>query len=297
MLHNIQISVYQNALSTKAKTCRLIDFLKNEDTRAAVQAVREMQDKERRADAKKLLPAATISGIFRERNIKGIEHYNGLLCLDFDGSDNPGISADDIKTMVSEFQEIAYAGLSVSGAGVFAIMPTNNTDPADHPAIVDFMRNVFLEVGLLIDGACKDVCRLRFISYDPAAWWNPAPVVFDAKRFIQEERERQRQAVKNAVPNTSGDQVQTKVERYVSAIVAQGRDITASYQDWLRIGFALASEFGMRGEVYYHQVSQFHPKYDYLKTEKKYLELCRNGGNRVQIGTFFKLCHENGVKP
>lgn len=291
------ISCYKNALSTTAIPVGLRAFLRAERTKNAVLAIRSESDKARRNEMKKLLPGATISGLFRHRSIAGIQQYNGLLCMDFDGPDNPDHAPEAIKHTLKQFPEVAYAGLSVSGTGVFAIIPTNNDDPAQHPRIVDFMRSVFFEAGLLIDVACKDVCRLRFVSYDPDAWFNPAPVVFDAKRFLEQHRAMQRQNLRHGATKAQAGSIGDKVDRYVSAIEAGCNDVTAVYSDWVNIGFALASEFGMNGERYYQRISQFHPKYDHLQTEKKYLELCRNGGNRVRIGTFFRICHLNGIKP
>ena len=40
------------------------------------------------------------------------------------------------------------------------------------PAISKHLKNIFESMGLTIDPACKDVCRLRFYSYDAEAYFN-----------------------------------------------------------------------------------------------------------------------------
>jgi len=296
MLFSTPISLFKNALSTEPTTVTLIEFLSDHNCANAVMAIRMQPDKDRRDQLKKLLPAATISGTFTKRNMAEMVTYNGLLCMDFDHADNPDKSPEQIKDILAEFPEVAYAALSVGGKGVFAIIPTNNTDPAQHGRIVDFMRLVFLETGLLIDGACKDVCRLRFVSHDPTPFVNTTPRVFDAVNWLEQYQKGTRKPPRTVSADSKPNYTRTRVEQYIAALESGCRDITDSYRNWLYIGLAFASEFGYEGENYFHRVSQFHPKYDYARTEKKYAELCRNGSGRVRIGTFFKLCQEAGIR-
>ena len=84
-----------------------------------------------------------------------------------------------------------------------------------------------------------------------------------------------------------------RVDALISA-VEQGRtDLTDNYDDWIRLGLAIAAYFGPAGEDYYQRLSQFHPKYDHAETSKKYEDFCRNG-RRIKIGTFFKILESRG---
>jgi len=297
MIYCTHISLFKNALSITPNDVALGPFLySGVKLQAEIEAVRAETDKAKRDELKKNLPAATISGTFTKRSLAGLEKYNGLLCIDFDAADNPGMDPDQIKNILKEYAEITFAMLSVGGKGVFAIIQTNNTDPAQHGRIVDFMRLVFIEAGLLIDISCKDVCRLRFVSYDPEPYVNPKPAIFDAVRWIEQQRQAARKPQRSDATTGQPGYTRTRVEQFVAAIESGCNDVTNSYRNWLLIGLALASEFGHDGENYFHRVSQFHPKYDYAATEKKYAELVRNGSGRVRIGTFFKLCQEAGIR-
>lgn len=296
MIFSTPISLFKNAMSTEPTTVTLKQFLQSRRHVAAIETLRAHNNKEIRDDLKKRLPAATISGTFTKRNIAGIVAYNGLLCMDFDHADNPDKSPEQIKDILSEFPEVAYAALSVGGKGIFAIIPTNNTDPAQHGRIVDFMRLVFLETGLLIDRACKDVCRLRFVSHDPVPFVNPTPKVFDAVNWLAQYQKGQRKPPRTVSADGKPSYTRTRVEQYIAAIEAGNVNVAHEYREWTLLGFALASEFGRDGEDYFHRVSQFSSKYDYARTEKKYNELCRNGSGRVRIGTFFKICQEAGIR-
>lgn len=293
---NIQISWFKNAHSTDPQTVTLGNFLSNKDCLNQIEAVRAAETKEEKDKLKKALPAATISGVFTARKIEGLAHYNGLVCLDFDAPDNPNATPEQIKQTLSDFDAVAFASLSVGGKGVFAIIPTNLTDPVQHPRICDFLRTVFLKTNLLADPSCKDISRLRFCSYDPAPYHNPAPEIFDAVRFLVDLKEREKEVLRPTSFAAPSDYTRFRVEKHIEAAESGCNDVTDNYLTWLKIGFALASEFGSDGENYYHRISQFHPKYDYQKTALKYAELLRNGSGRVRIGTFFKLLADNGIK-
>ena len=47
----------------------------------------------------------------------------------------------------------------------------------------------------------------------------------------------------------------TRVEKLIDLLKSSHTDITADYNDWLKVGFALASEFGESGRRYFHDIS------------------------------------------
>lgn len=292
------VSYYANAKSTSGDTVTLRAFLRNKTHRAAVEALRKEQDPERRSALKRDLRAATVSGTFSKRKASECTQYNGCICIDFDGKDNADTPPAAIKAMLAEYAEIAYAGLSASGTGVFAIVPTNLTDVAHHAKAVEILGSVFEKIGLKYDRSCKDVCRLRFISVDDEAYWNEAANSFDARHWLSaaECEPKRRQNIPATVKHTEADRDRNKIHRYVEAIESRGCDITANYADWVRIGMAISSAMGVEGENYYHRISQFNPDYNREKTAKKYAELMRNAKS-VGIGSFFKIANDNGIRP
>lgn len=303
MLHqHIQISAFKNAQDTEPTTVSLRQFLNSTRHSQKILALRAEADKKRRNDIKKTLPAATISGTFARRAADHITHYNGLVCLDFDAADNPGKSPDDMKAILTQQEEVLYAAVSAGGQGTFCVVPTNNTDPAQHAGIVEILGTAFAHLGLTYDRACKDVCRLRFVSFDPQAYWNPEPSTFDARRLlgIRAEQEAARPPrpliIRQSAPAANGnkpDRTRERVEALIGAVEQARHDLTHNYDDWIKLGFAIAAHFGMEGEDYYQRLSQFHEKYDQHETEKKYTDFVRNG-RRIKIGTFFKILENNG---
>ena len=64
----------------------------------------------------------------------------------------------------------------------------------------------------------------------------------------------------------------SRVEALIAALRASGADITADYNDWLKVGFALAGEFGEGGRGYFHDISSLYPGYDQAESDTKYTE-------------------------
>lgn len=304
MIFDAPISVFTSAHSPAPSSIVTMErFLASEKWAERVGAVRAETDKERRNALKKSMPAVTISGTFSHRSAAGILTYNGAVCLDFDAADNPGLSPDEMRRRCAEASEVAWAGLSVGGAGVFAVVPTDNSDPAQHGRVVELLGECFRSLGLTYDKACKDVCRLRFATYDPAAHWNPAAAIFPAKDLLPQfvapplpARPISPAPPRLTVGRTRFPDRRSQVEAYIAAIHSGCADIAPGYDDWLKVGLSLVAEFGAGGEQYFQEVSQYSPKYDPLKTAKKYAELLRSGSRKFGIGTFFHFCHAYGIR-
>lgn len=295
------ISAFKSARDTVPVTTTLRAFLFSEKFAPLVAEVRAIDDKKQRDEKKKLLPAATISGVFSKRCIEGITQYNGLLCLDFDGKENPDLSPFEMKLILKDIDEVAYAGLSVSGTGVFAIIQTDNTDVRRHSELVETVGNMLIATGLQYDRSCKDVSRLRFVSKDEKAYVATNPTVLPtAELFAQLDKskdDRPPRPIRIKAPQYSGtDTTRKKVESYVSTIEERRIDLTHEYQDWVNLAFALANEFGTEGEDYFHRISANNPKYSFSDAEKKYKNALKTGSGRLKIGTFFQLANNAGVR-
>ena len=66
---------------------------------------------------------------------------------------------------------MAYCGLSVSGQGVFLLIPI--AYPEQHLSHFLALQQVFQQqLGVVIDSNCKDLCRLRGYSYNEDGYFN-----------------------------------------------------------------------------------------------------------------------------
>jgi len=147
-------------------------FYKNE-----VERVRNETDEIRRKDIKPLTPCVIISGTFNYRSNEKLITHSGFICLDIDNKHNPEI--DDwpaFRNSIMNIQNVYFAALSISGQGVFVIMPiANETRHSDHYRMLE---EDFKDLGIVLDPACKDVSHLRIVSYDPDAIINPNAITY-----------------------------------------------------------------------------------------------------------------------
>ena len=273
-------------------TVNLLQWLTTDKYIHRVQEIRLLTDKEERDKLKVKLPAITPSGIFTYRKESALVKHSGLIQFDIDKKDNMQIvNYSDLKNILPNIKNIAYCGLSVSGQGYWGLIPI--AYPEKHKEHFKAIETAFKSIGIIIDAAPQNVASLRGYSYDPDGYFNHNAVVLD-KVYVEEQPTHK--AYKQTQYNSStGNNTRRWVEQYINAITARGIDITDSYNNWLQLGFALATEFGEEGRQYFHDVSRCYPKYNQDEANKKYTGLLSSSTGRVGIGTFFHLCKSHGI--
>jgi hypothetical protein len=282
---DFEISVYNGVTDHTGIVTTLGKFLQSRRHVARILELRRENDLARKKAIKLSLPMATVSGVFfPQRKIECMKHHNGLICLDFDAKDNEGISMEDMLYTLCGLDYVAYVAMSVSGTGLFAICPLAH--PEQHELqFLSLKREMKEHHGLTVDAACRDVTRLRALSYDPTPYINEY-----ASRY--EGVENFRNAI--AAPSLTGaDGDMRKVARCVSIIEDNNIDITGTYSEWYHIGAALSS-LGEAGRYYFHVVSRQYPKYSYAETDRKFTELLRTIRN-IGLGSFFYWCSQYGI--
>lgn len=127
---------------------------------------------------KKLVPAATFSVKLKSREKGSLEEqeavHSGLLQLDFDAKDHPGLSVEVIRQIVCKAPFVAACFASLSGDGVKAIArcPASFETHLGSWLAAD---EYFKAQGLTLDASTKDETRLSFVSYDRQAFhWDEA---------------------------------------------------------------------------------------------------------------------------
>ena len=94
---------------------------------------------------------------------------------------------------------------------------------------------------------------------------------------------------------TSSD-TSARVQSLIAQLQATHTDITSGYTEWLKVGFAIASEFGEAGRRYFHDISALYTGYDATECDKKYDECLKSDNGRTNISTLFYLAEQQGVK-
>lgn len=97
-------------------------------------------------------------------------------------------------------------------------------------------------------------------------------------------------AVKSDHNRTSDD-----IEIITARIESSHTDITAGYDNWRDLGFALSDALGESGRDYYHRISRFNPDYTAAETDKQYDRCLKANGTGITIKTFFQKAKEAGI--
>lgn len=95
--------------------------------------------------------------------------------------------------------------------------------------------------------------------------------------------------------DTPADSVEASVEEIVRRIESSAADITANYNEWLSVGFALANAFGENGRSFFHRVSRFYSGYSFQETDKKFTSCLNSSRNDITVKTFFHIAKQHGI--
>lgn len=246
-----------------------------------IEKVRAAPTTEEQKALKKMLPMATISGLFSHRNGGGLVQPSGLMCIDIDRKGNPGVDMEALKKDLATVPHVAYAGLSCSGQGLFVIVPI--AFPEFHAEHFAWLKDYFFSERITIDPSCGDITRPRFVSFDAQPYINHDAKELTATKIIEHRPPSQ------PIGNNTIDLVMD----YCRTIEASGKDITDEYNNWFYVCAALAS-LGEAGRTPFHVVSRQYSAYNEAETEHKFNSILRSVHN-INIGTFFYICNEHGI--
>lgn len=283
------ISVYNGVTDNTGTRMPLGTFLFCKEYKDDILRLRAVFDKEKRNALKRSLPQATISGVFSPTRAKNnLSQHSGLICVNIDAKDNPDIlDWETLKQDLSVLPQIAYCALSVSGKGLFLVIPLRY--PEKHLQQFRQLQIDFRKMGIMIDSACSDITRLRCLSYDEHPIINENATLYEGV-YVEKPKHK-------SFPTCfiyEGENTSAEVAVYCRKIQQCGIDITASYDDWLKVGCALAT-LGESGRSLFHICSRQNAKYNAAKTDKMFTDLLRRNYQQVNIGTFFWMCKQYGI--
>ena len=270
---DIKVSTFKDVRAIADKEPQpLRSILTSGEYQDQVEAVRSVEyHSEEQKELKKKLPLFTMGVFPKERQAKKIREAIPLIALDFDGKDNDpstekaNLAFRAFKHVVEGDPFVLYCGLSCSGKGWRVILPIHSTEKRKehYMAAVRYFRKRY---GMVADEACKDVSHAFFVSYDGKPYINedvkPFPYVLQAER-LPPDRER-------------ADNTTEAVKMLLAIEKAEAENLMAfsNYEEWVKMGLAIASAFGEDGRVMFHRLSALCPeKYDEGQADTKYNNL------------------------
>ena len=254
-----------------------IKWMRSLRIKELTEQLRSIDDpKEQKKFKAEKLPFATFGGTFSYRNAEGLIQRSGLLCFDFDHLD-----ADDEVARVRRLLtadpclETVLLFTSPRGKGVKWVTYAdleNGSHEECYQAVADYLQRTY---GLQADPSPKNVASACFLCYDP-----------DLVSCLDQPR----------LPEAEPDEAKRMVRDVADLLVAKGVDITASYEDWLRLAFALANTLGEEGRAIFHNLSRANSGYDYGECDKKYSNCLKTARGGVTYKSLLHMAKQAGVE-
>ncbi len=279
------ISLYRDVRDTVGTEITLQDFFDGiaiGKWKKQVEAVRALGDNESAQKELKLKQEnAIIGGTSNAATNNTMREMSGYMAIDIDEL------GDDVETVRLEINNDQYtfaSFASIRGKGlcvVIRIQP-ERWDEAWEGAKLYYLQ----KFGRVVDKNTGNMARRRFVSYDPGIYVNNKSTLF--KLYPKKARVQ---------PKPAGVYVHTNndVEYILEQIERRGLDLTSSYEDWFKLGFALISEYGEGARNYFHRLSQFHPQYTPDRCDRTFSYLIRYGARQITIKTFYWHAKQNGL--
>ena len=266
-------------------------------------------------ETKKMLPGATLSGLFAlyeddslthpgqrvmvSRRESHLKQHTGWLAIDIDLADNMQMSNFENVRMICRFRpEIGLLMRSCSGSGYFGLVRL--AYPDRHKDQFKALLKDYAAIGITLDKACSNIGRVRFASWDDPEhiYMNENVVPYKGLEGEQSQlvslasRQMYRSHHENVEYRTEDNsnfweqqRAQDRlIEVIVQELVGSNRNITESYDEWVKAGWALRSHpYGLH---LFHQLSRCSSKYNEAQTNMKWQQL----GNSQTV-TYNYLIH------
>jgi len=136
------------------------------------------------------------------------------------------------------------------------------------------------------------------LSYDPDIYCSPQSDIFE-EVYIPPETLRVKTHATEKIPITmplTPNEPHEVIESIITSLEKQRIDITSTYADWIKVGFALCATFGESGRGYFHRISSLYHRYSHKETDAKYTELMTRNDGSTTFGSIIFLAQQSGIK-
>lgn len=279
----------------------------------------------RRQYKSKMFDYVTFSGQFTYRSASNFVAHTALFCFDFDHLQSQ-VQYDLLRQLLIDDPYLRTILLfrSPSGDGMKWVVESPLYEPLGllpniyvrKQDIVENHKKIYTSIATYIEQTygvkpdkTSDVSRACYLPYDPDCYHQFPLGIPQPDNYIKIlERCRAKQEAQAPKLNGQngqygqngqvgfGSDVHATIEKMVTSIEQRHLDITADYNQWVKIGFAIANALGASGSGYFHRISQYHPRYDYDQTERLYASCLRSNNGSVTLGTLvYLMSMVNGI--
>ena len=245
--------------------------------------VRNAPTKDIKDAIKKRAPLVTPSGSFAERKVDGLRKHSNFIAIDIDNLEDPAAT----KKRIQDDAYIYACFISISGNGLCLIIKIDGTRHLD--AFNGIAAYLYNEYQLIVDQSGKDVSRARFVSYDPFLLLNTKSATF--KKYLPKKKEPKHPKVLV---------IKTDFDSMIKQMDDKGLNLCEDYSDWVRICYALVSEFQEQGRDHFHTLSSTSSKYNSIDCDGQFDACLKNHNEskakKSSIGTIYFHAKQNGIE-
>lgn len=167
---------------------------------------------------------------------KEIDNYTNILCIDIDEKDNQQTNIEEIRKKVNSLPYTLFSSISVGGKGLYCLVAVDGEEKDFIPHF-KALQDEFSQIGITIDKACKNINRLRVISYDIESYFNEKAEVYTKKKI---EYPKVTYKETKQISNHTKDKDKATFEMALKDIEERRLIITKTHQETLDISNCLA---------------------------------------------------------
>lgn len=281
-----KLSQYQSIKSKDNREINIEDYINsvkygtNQDAVLKGRAAKQKGDLELYKKIKTQSIVVTPTGTFESGEAKTAQNIklNGLICMDIDND----VSQNDKHNLANDpYTYILHDSFGGDGICVFVKVDVSKMNDA-YDAISKYYYDQY---GISTDPSGKNINRLRFLSFDPEVIHNEK-----SKKFVVKIEKKDVAPLKVDYVFTQSD-----FDNILDQIKERSIDLCREdYYRYVRIGAALAKEFGESGREIFHFVCSFGSKYNKRHADRDFNGFLKNV-SQVSIGTFYYYCKEEGI--
>lgn len=295
-----KVSFFDSVRSVKPKVETLHDLIIGCRFKAQVERLRSIADPSLRKRSKLKLPCFTPLGIFSTRDARHLVEPSRLVAIDLDAKDNSHVDPvlwQNLSAALSpkSHPNVLYCGRSCSGGGWWMLLPVEQ--PSSHKDYFEAICNDLEAMGLVADRSGADICRARFVSYDPKPYVNEHATPYHL--VIPQDAGRDEKGA-GLVEDDSDAWAGIRLAQYMQIVDSQKLDVLSSYDDWRNAAFGLLGTFTPEhARRLFKRLSAHYPDYSEEACDAQFdkcLASQRRGGRgvgqQISIATLMKLLRE-----
>lgn len=247
-----------------------------------LRALDKVKDEKEFKAIKKKLPCFTTAGNFNVvRDKDMIKKYSQMAVIDIDNLED----IDKAKEKVKQNPYVLYCAKSCSGRGLYCIVRlSGNLYEYSEQLKALFREFEILGFGDNLDYNCKDITRLRFVSYDERPYQNLRAKIFTKKIPIPTKQSNEQiNADLSQTKELSKKDKQT-LEKIIKDVKDNKLQLTKNHHDTMYLANVFASLLGEDGRIYLHTIRQQRIGYDSTKIDNLFDYALSNNMTNYSLG-------------